>query len=506
MVRKSDKLQLKHINLAKCQVISHVHGESDFTEQSNIETTLALGSGVLLMVVCVLATFGQGSYLMRELTSELGSLFYLLVFAAIALVAGSLIHTNRIYERSQLKILEVTDRGIKLGRERFGDGRHYFIPWSKLVTLEAVRASGRDAKSGAENLLFLALDDGTVFRLNWKNAFAWVEEESFVSRVRSEVPGTQLNWNIGKIELSRQDERYTNLWLQYFTVPDKRKRRTGLEAGIILQDGLYEIVYRLGGGGQGTAYIAEVKDASSLPYGQVADHALVVLKEYVLPVYRGTDLETEKYALLNQEKDLLSRIDHPQIVKLLDCFVEDHRGYLVQEYIEGETLRDKVKNYGAFDPPQAASLAASICDILSYLHCMKPPVVHRDITPENLIYRSDGLLKLVDFTVAHQFEARNIANVVGKQAYMPAEQFRGEPCPQSDIYAMGATLYFLLTGSDPEPMTPSNPSELIDGIDESLNRIVAKATAFDTNKRYRTALDARADLKLFLQNLSMEVT
>lgn len=479
------------------QIVSHQHGSGDFTEQSNIDTTLAFASGAFLVIVIILATFKGHSYILGGLGHEVGSLFFMLVFAAAALIAGSIVHTNRIYQRSELKILEVTGAGIKIGRERFSDEKSYFVPWSKLTALESVPGRSRDGKT--ENFVMIGSRDGVAFKLSFKNAFAWVDEESFLSQVRSEAPEAALEWNVGHRQLSFGDERYTNLWLQYFTVPDKRKRRTSLSPGTLLQDGLYEVVHRLGGGGQGTAYVAQVQGGALLPYGMESQSGLVVLKEYVLPVYRGNALEQQKYELLNQEKDLLSRIDHPQIVKLFDCFIEDHRGYLVQEYIEGENLRDRVAKKGPLEPREAARLASSICDILVYLHGMRPPVIHRDITPENLIVRVDGLLKLVDFTVAHQFESRRAANVVGKQAYMPPEQFRGAPLPQSDIYSMGCTLHYLLTGSDPEPMEPSHPAGVNPQIGEDLDRIVATATAFDTERRYATADEARADLKLFLR-------
>lgn len=478
------------------QIVSHQHGSGDFTEQSNIDTTLAFASGAFLVIVIILATF-KHSYILGGLGHEVGSLFFMLVFAAAALIAGSIVHTNRIYQRSELKILDVTGAGIKIGRERFSDEKSYFVPWSKLTALETVQGKRKDGKT--ENFVMIGSSDGVAFKLRFKNAFAWVDEESFLSQVRSEAPGAALEWNVGRRQLSFGDDRYTNLWLQYFTAPDKRKRRTALSPGTLLQDGLYEVVNRLGGGGQGTAYVARVKGGALLPYGVESQTGLVVLKEYVLPVYRGNALEQQKYELLNQEKDLLCRIDHPQIVKLFDCFIEDHRGYLVQEYIEGENLRERVEKKGPLEPREAARLASSICDILVYLHGMRPPVIHRDITPENLIVRVDGLLKLVDFTVAHQFESSRAASVVGKQAYMPPEQFRGAPLPQSDIYSMGCTLHYLLTGSDPEPMEPSHPARVNPRIGEELDRIVATATAFDTERRYATADEARADLRLYLR-------
>src|SRR5581483_5192636 len=99
-----------------------------------------------------------------------------------------------------------------------------------------------------------------------------------------------------------------------------------------------------------------------------------------------------------------------------------------------------------------------MCEILAYLHGLEPPVVHRDFTPDNLMITDDGTLKLLDFNVAMSADnAATSSTAVGKHAYMAPEQFRGLPEPKSDIYSLGATLHFLLTGRDPEPISVSHP-------------------------------------------------
>jgi serine/threonine-protein kinase len=120
--------------------------------------------------------------------------------------------------------------------------------------------------------------------------------------------------------------------------------------------------------------------------------------------------------------------------------------------------------------------------------------VHRDFTPDNLILDKDGTLKLIDFDVAQQREQTTSATVVGKHAYLPPEQFRGKPCPQSDIYALGATLHFLLTGCDPEPLTSSHPLTVRPEIAAALDGIVARCTQLDLDKRYETAAQIKLDL------------
>jgi hypothetical protein len=122
--------------------------------------------------------------------------------------------------------------------------------------------------------------------------------------------------------------------------------------------------------------------------------------------------------------------------------------------------------------------------ILEYLHGQEPPVVHRDFTPDNLILAKSGTLKLIDFNVAQQQESTTTGTVVGKQAYLPPEQFRGQPCPQSDLYGLGATLFYLLTGHDPVAITCSHPQELEPAVSSLLDSIVAQATALELAERF----------------------
>jgi serine/threonine protein kinase len=132
-----------------------------------------------------------------------------------------------------------------------------------------------------------------------------------------------------------------------------------------------------------------------------------------------------------------------------------------------------------------------MCDVLEYLHSLSPPVVHRDFTPENLILNRDGKLVLIDFNVAQQREWTTTGTVVGKHAYLPPEQFRGQPCEQSDLYAMGATIFYLCTGKDPEPISCSHPSKQNPVVDNVLDKIVSTLTAIELSDRYAAIADVR---------------
>lgn len=220
-----------------------------------------------------------------------------------------------------------------------------------------------------------------------------------------------------------------------------------------------------------------------------------MLKEFILPVYVDVNVRRQALESMQHEAAMLKRMDSPRVVKLIEFFVEDHRGYLVLERIDGLSLRRVVEAEGRMSEERVRELAAQMCSILTYLHSLSPPVVHRDFTPDNLILGKDGILKLVDFNVAQQTESTATGTVVGKHAYLPPEQFRGRPTPQSDIYAMGATLVYLLIGEDPEPITCSHPILQREEISPELDQIVARATALDTTKRYATIENMALDLE-----------
>jgi serine/threonine protein kinase len=167
---------------------------------------------------------------------------------------------------------------------------------------------------------------------------------------------------------------------------------------------------------------------------------------------------------------------------------------LVMEYVAGTPLKSLVLKEGPQPEKLVVELAMQICDMLIHLHGMTPPVVHRDLTPDNLILQDDGQLKLVDFNVAHQLESAATATVVGKHCYIPPEQFRGKPTAQSDIYALGCTLYYLLTGEEPEPLSVSHPREKNASLSIEIDSIVADCTELEAQKRYSDAAQLKEAL------------
>jgi serine/threonine protein kinase len=157
-----------------------------------------------------------------------------------------------------------------------------------------------------------------------------------------------------------------------------------------------------------------------------------------------------------------------------------------------------IKENGPLPEATVIELALKMCEILSFLHNQTPPVIHRDFTPDNLMLAKPNQLKLIDFNVAQRLESSSTRTVVGKHCYIPPEQFRGRAVVQSDLYALGGTLFYLLTGADPSPLTCSNPSTLLPQINPKLAAIVTKATDLDPIRRYLDASCVKNDLETLL--------
>ncbi len=286
------------------------------------------------------------------------------------------------------------------------------------------------------------------------------------------------------LSLSRQDPTYTTLWLQALSSPPKRERLQPLIEGAVLQNSKYEVAKVIGAGGQGTAYLAKLKDGEQ-----------VVLKEYILPVFVDAKVRREAIDTFNHETEVLKRVQSPLIVSLEEAFIEDNRAYLVLEYVDGPSLKTAVATNGVMDEKEAVRHALKMCDMLAHLHSLTPSVIHRDFTPDNLILTSTGELKLIDFMVAQDSTDNIAGTAMGKQAFMPPEQLRGKATICSDLYALGGTIFYMLTGQYPEAISQSRPSMFNNHVSVELDEIVNKCTALDAADRYQSAGAIKVDLE-----------
>lgn len=356
------------------------------------------------------------------------------------------------------------------------------LPWQSINHISIEMPGGKTSPS--DQILVLHTDVGQNFKIKLGSISDVLDRERILKAIERWAPGVHRDVAVLTALEAPADHSYTELWLKALSAPPKRERFKPLSRGAKLKEGRFEIIEQLGVGGQGTAYRVQDSDTEED----------VVLKEFILPVYVDVAVRRQALERFENEARILKQLDHPQIVSLTDFFIEDHRSYLVLEHINGKSLKQLVMENGPMSEEQVKGLALQMCTILDYLHGLAPPVVHRDFTPDNLILREDGTLKLVDFNVAQQTEATATGTVVGKHAYLPPEQFRGTPVPASDLYSMGATLHFLLTGQDPEPISISHPQKVNASVSGAMDFLVAKATAMSLDDRYASAEEIRKDI------------
>lgn len=281
------------------------------------------------------------------------------------------------------------------------------------------------------------------------------------------------------------DVRYTQIWFDLLTSKAKTQRQTVLAPGETLRNTEYTITSRLSSGGQATAYLATRASGETC-----------VLKEFILSTASSSSgALIESAREFEAEVSLLSQLNHDGIVRVQDFFADDGRVYVVLEHVQGQTLRKLVKQSGPLSQKEVVRIALELSDILIYLHSQNPPIVHRDVTPENIITQPDGRIKLIDFSLALKQDSRQTTDSCGKHSYTPPEQFGDEVTGQSDIYALGSTMGYLLTGVNPKPLTRSSPQLKAPDISTELNHIVERATELELDRRYESVDWLKLDLE-----------
>lgn len=251
----------------------------------------------------------------------------------------------------------------------------------------------------------------------------------------------------------------------------------------------YRIDALLGQGGMGAVY-----------------RALDLNLNIAVAVKENQDASPEAQRQFAREASLLAGLAHPNLPRVTDHFFIVGQGqYLVMDFIDGEDLESMLTRYGVLPEPQVLSWIAQVCDALAYLHGQQPPIIHRDIKPANIRIRLDGRALLVDFGIAKVYDP-NLATTIGAKAvapgYSPPEQYGGMTDARSDIYALGATLYHLLTGQTPpesvqravgSAFTPL-PHVLNQRISPVAEQAILKAIEVATDRRFGTVQELRAAL------------
>jgi serine/threonine-protein kinase len=198
----------------------------------------------------------------------------------------------------------------------------------------------------------------------------------------------------------------------------------------------YRLEGRLGHGGMAAVHLG---------HDTVLDRpvALKLLAEGL-----GHDEELRERFL--REGRFAAKLSHPHVVGVFDTGEEDGRPYIVMEYVEGSSLAEELARRGAFEPGEVAELGRQACAGLGHAH--DAGLVHRDVKPQNLLLRSDGVLKVADFGIARGGGATitQAGTLLGTASYMAPEVAGGSPAtPASDVYSLGAVLYELLAGVPP---------------------------------------------------------
>lgn len=257
------------------------------------------------------------------------------------------------------------------------------------------------------------------------------------------------------------------------------------EIGAVIE-GKYEILKEIGRGGMSVVYLAMDKRLNK-------QWAVKEIKKKG----NGKNDEIIVNSLL-AEANLMKKLDHPALPRIVDIIDNGITIYIVMDYIEGESLDKILKEYGAQEEEKVIDWAKQLCDALSYLHSQHPPIIYRDMKPANVMLKPEGNIKIIDFGIAREYKEQNLADttVLGTKGYAPPEQYSGQTDQRSDIFALGMTMHHLLTGIDPrngEPYAPVrqwNP-ELSEGIEIIINRCVEPAP----ENRYQSCADLLYDLE-----------
>lgn len=269
-----------------------------------------------------------------------------------------------------------------------------------------------------------------------------------------------------------------------------------LEEGILLQD-RYRIVKMLGGGGMGQVYLAHDTRLADKP---------CAIKELIPDPHLTPEEAEQDAAQFHREAAVLAHLSHANLPDVTDYFEEGERFYLVMDFVEGTTLADRLDESPEGLPQDSVmEWAIQLCDVLEYLHQQDPPVIFRDMKPSNVMLPPDGSIKLIDFGVVRLFDPDKGTDTLkmGTAGYAPPEQYagQGQTTPRSDVYALGATLYELLTGDSPtaHPFVFEPPKQLKPSISQSLASILMRAVSLDPQDRFASAKEMKEALQKVTQ-------
>jgi len=278
-----------------------------------------------------------------------------------------------------------------------------------------------------------------------------------------------------------------------------------LPANTVL-NGRYEIVRRIGGGGMGAVYLAKDRNLGDAPRA-----VKEMMESHLDPAQHEKAIGDFK-----RESLLLTSLEHPCIPTIYDYFYDADRSrfYLVMKYISGGDLASRMRAAigGRLDEKTVTDWGMQVADVLDYLHSRPKPIIYRDLKPANLMIDGNtGRIMLIDFGIARWVTQQQEKGVtaVGTMGYAPPELFSGRVQPASDVYSLGATMFHLLTGSDPQdnPLLifdfskNPRPRQIAPSISTEMEQILMRCVEYRLEDRYRSAGELRNELVNHLDRL-----
>jgi tRNA A-37 threonylcarbamoyl transferase component Bud32 len=284
----------------------------------------------------------------------------------------------------------------------------------------------------------------------------------------------------------------------------RRSASSQLEPGTVLYS-RYEIVKRIGGGGMGAVYYAKDRNLGDAPRA---------VKE-MIQTHLDESQQEKAVADFRRESMLLASLEHPSIPTIYDYFYDDtaSRFYLVMKYISGGDCLARLRNapMNRLDELTVAEWGAQAADVLEYLHNQRPPIIYRDLKPANLmIDGNSGRVMLIDFGIARWVAPQEKGvTAVGTMGYAPPELFSGKAESRTDIYGLGATMFHLLTGSDPQdnPLLifdfskNPTPRQINPAVSNEMEWILMRAVEYEPERRFRSGAEMRDTLQRHVEQL-----
>ncbi len=479
-----------------------------------------------LPIPCLIGAIASVELPAFVVTLHMSGLEYLIVMMAYFLIASagvltilslSILDMRRgIGAFSWSKLLEpdhiaISPQGLNLQWSgKFFSYMGLVLPW-KRIALVYFEEHG----SGDEKYEVLCIRDnlGKALRLDCREFASGVLIKALQKRAPWAVKASSMVLALQPVQQYRWS--YLVRWTVDIMRSLSAKRRpiaTETMVGKSLKKGKYKItdtsplrkfgidhIAEVSRGGNGSSQATSFRGLNTVGEVENSCSSQVRIRQFILPTKQGPSQWYWMLHHIEREVRRLSCINNNNIIRWLDVFVEDGSIFVVTEYDASKTLREIVQGSGPLKEARVREIALEMCEILLHLHYLDPPYIHKAFTPDSLILAKGGFVKLNQFAIGMQLLPSQFNCAGFDRRYTPLELLRGHESAQSDIYAFGGTLFYLLTGQDPKPFVRSNPKSLCPEISQRFNEIISKATEPNAQLRH-DSVQAIKDAILELAN------